>query len=75
MVLNEFFGGGWMFAGSAAALTLLAAGWGHIKNLYSQIAGRLVVKITVSGYQADAVLLYLKHYFVASRFGPRAYVG
>ena len=66
---------GWMFAGSAAALTLLAAGWGHVKNLYQQIAGRVVVKITVSGYQADALLLYLKHHFTASRFGPRAYVG
>jgi hypothetical protein len=64
-----------MFAGSAAALTLLAAGWGHLKSLYAQVAGRVVVKLTVSGYQADAVLLYLKHHYVASRFGPRAYVG
>ncbi|MEO1523911.1 MAG: AAA family ATPase [Planctomycetota bacterium] len=72
--MNEYFSG-WMFAGSAAALTLLAAGWGHVKSLYSQIAGRVVVKLTVSGYQADAVLLYLKHHYVASRFGPRAYVG
>ena len=61
--------------GFAAALTFLAAGWGHLKSLYSQIAGRVVVKLTVSGYQADAVLLYLKHHFKASRFGPRAYVG
>jgi hypothetical protein len=64
-----------MFAGSAAALTVLAAGWGHLKSLYSQVAGRVVVKLTVSGYQADAVLLFLKHRFTASRFGPRAYVG
>ena len=72
--MNEYLSG-WMFAGSAAALTLLAAGWGHVKNLYSQIAGRVVVRLTVSGYQADAVLLYLKHHFIASQFGPRAYVG
>lgn len=66
---------GWMLAGGAAALTLVATGWSHVKNLYQQVAGRVVVKITVSGYQADAVLMYLKHHFTASRFGPRAYVG
>ena len=66
---------GWMIAGGAAALTLFATGWGHVKSLYQQIAGRVVVKMTVSGYQADAILLYLKHHFTASRFGPRAYVG
>ena len=65
----------WMFAGGAALLTLLATGWGHLKNLYSQIAGRVVVRITTSGYQADAILLYLKHHYTGSRFGPRAYVG
>ncbi|TWU06254.1 ATP-dependent zinc metalloprotease FtsH [Stieleria varia] len=64
-----------MFAGSAAALTLIAAGWGHIKNIVQQVAGRVVVKITVSGYQADAMMLYLKHHYTASKFGPRAYVG
>lgn len=63
------------FTGFAAILTVVAAGWGHVKSLYSQIAGRIVVKLTVSGYQADAVLLYLKHHYTASRFGPRAYVG
>ena len=66
---------GWMLAGGAAMLTLAATGWGHVKSLYQQIAGRVVVKITVSGYQADALLLYMKHHFAASRFGPRAYVG
>jgi hypothetical protein len=66
---------GWMLAGGAALLTIFATGWSHVKNLYSQIAGRVVVKLTVSGYQADAILMYLKHHFTASRFGPRAYVG
>jgi len=66
---------GWMLAGSAAMLTLVATGWGHLKNCYQQLAGRVVVKITVSGYQADAILMYLKHHYTASRFGPRAYVG
>ena len=71
----EELSSGWMFAGSAAALTLVAAGWGHIKNIYQQVVGRIVVKMTLSGYQADAMLLYLKHHFKASRFGPRAYIG
>ena len=66
---------GWMLAGGAAMFTVVASGWSHIKGLYSQIAGRVVVRITVSGYQADAVLMYLKHAFSASSFGPRAYVG
>ncbi len=66
---------GWVLAGGAAALTIFATCWGHVKNLYQQVAGRVVVKITVSGFQADAILLYLKHHFTASRFGPRAYVG
>ena len=64
-----------MFAGGAAILTVMATGWGHLKNLYSQIASRVVVRITTSGYQADAILLYLKHHYTGSRFGPRAYVG
>ena len=82
MMLSQFFGvnvddltNGWMLAGGAALVTVFATCWSHIKNLYSQIAGRVVVRLTVSGYQADAVLLYLKHHFNASRFGPRAYVG
>lgn len=66
---------GWMLAGGAAMFTLAATGWGHLKSLYSQIAGRVVVRITVSGFQADAVLMYLKHAYAPSRFGPRAYVG
>ncbi len=72
--MEEAFNG-WMLAGGAAVLTILATGWTHVKSLYSQIAGRVVVRITTSGYQADAILLYMKHHFTASRFGPRAYVG
>ena len=66
---------GWMLAGSAAIFTFVATGFGYLKSLYQQVIGRVVVTITVSGYQADAVLLYLRQHFVASRFGPRAYVG
>lgn len=66
---------GWMLAGGAAMLTVVATGWSHVKGLYTQVAGRVVVRITVSGYQADAVLMYLKQAYNASRFGPRAYVG
>lgn len=72
--MDDLFNG-WMLAGGAAVLTIFATGWSHLKNLYQQIAGRVVVKMTVSGYQADAVLMHLKHNFKASNFGPRAYVG
>jgi ATPase family associated with various cellular activities (AAA) len=72
--MEELFSG-WMLAGGAAAATILATGWGHIKNMYSQVIGRVVVRITVCGFQADAVLMYLKHHYSASRFGPKAYVG
>ena len=65
----------WMLAGGAAGLTLVASTWGHLKNLYAQISGRVVVRITVSGFQADALLMYLQHHMTPSRFGPRAYVG
>ncbi|MGB7347937.1 MAG: AAA family ATPase [Pirellulaceae bacterium] len=74
-VAVEDLSNGWMLAGGAAVLTIFATCWSHLKNLYSQIAGRVVVRLTVSGYQADAILLYLKHHYTASRFGPRAYVG
>ncbi len=72
--MNEWFNG-WFLAGGAACLTLMATGWSHLRNLYQQIVGRIVVRMTVSGYQADAVLMYLKHHYVASTFGPRAYLG
>ena len=65
----------WLLAGGAAALTLVATTWTHLKGIYAQIAGRVVVRMTVSGFQADALLLYLKHHAAASQFGPRAYLG
>jgi hypothetical protein len=33
------------------------------------------VQVTVSGYVADSMLLYLKSHFRPSRFGPREYMG
>ncbi len=64
-----------MLAGGAAICTFVATGFGYLKSLYQQIIGRVVVTISVSGYQADAVMLFLRQHFVASRFGPRAYIG
>ncbi|MBW3539191.1 MAG: AAA family ATPase [Planctomycetes bacterium] len=66
---------GLLFAGGAAILTMLVTGWSYVKSVVQQVAGRVVVTVTVSGFQAEAVLLYLKTRFRASRFGPRAYLG
>lgn len=73
--MNELFSNGWLFAGGAAALTMLATGWSHIRAFYAQIASRVVLTMTVSGYQAEAVQLYLKTHFQPSKWGPRSYLG
>lgn len=66
---------GWMFAGIAAAATLVASVWSYVYSLVQQIISRIIVQVTVSGYVGDAILLYLKTEFVPSRFGPREYLG
>ena len=73
--MSELFSSGWVFAGSAAAVTLIATGWSHVKALYAQIASRVIVKVNVAGYQADAMQLYLKSHLQPSQWGPRAYLG
>ena len=55
--------------------TLVATCFGYIKSFYAQVISRVVVTITVSGYQADAILMYARQTCKASRFGPRTYVG
>jgi hypothetical protein len=71
----DFVSDGWLFAGGAAIATLIATFWSHVKSWYCHIAGRVVFTITVSGYQAEAVMHYLKHHFRVSPWGPRAYLG
>jgi hypothetical protein len=66
---------GWLFAGGAALATMIASGWSYLQSFYQQVASRIVMTATVSGYQADAVLYYLKREFTASNWGPRAYLG
>ena len=66
---------GWIFAGSAAFLTVLASFWGYLRNAYQQVMGRVIVRLTVSGYIADALLMYFKAHFQPSRFGPKEYLG
>lgn len=73
--MAETFSDGWFLAGGAAALSLIAAGWGHVRTFCQQVAGVAIVSVTVRGYQAEAVLLYLKSRFVTSAYGPRAYLG
>lgn len=65
----------WAYAGGAAALTLIASCWGHLKSAWAQVASRLVVSVSVSGYQAEAIQLLLREKFTPSRMGPREYVG
>ncbi len=75
LIATDLIANGWMFAGGAALLTVLATSWTHLKNVYAQIASRIVVTVTVSGYQSEALLLFLKSHLQASRWGPRAYLG
>ena len=72
--MSDLMTGGWILAGGAA-LTVLATGWSHVKALYAQVASRVVVRVNVAGYQADAMQLFLKSHFEASQWGPRAYMG
>lgn len=71
----ESFANQWLLAGLAAGVTVVATCWSHVRNFCQQIAGRVIVTVTVSGYQAEAMRLYLKSRFAPSRFGPRAYLG
>ena len=73
--MDDFLSNGWLFAGSAAALTMLATGWSYVRSFYAQVASRVVLTMTVSGYQAEAVQLYLKTHFQPSKWGPRSYLG
>lgn len=66
---------GWMCFGGIAAITLAISLFTHLRALIRQILSRVVVHISVSGHQADAVLMYASKNFRASRFGPRAYTG
>ena len=66
---------GWWAAGAAAGFTVVASCWSYLNGFYKQVMSRVIVQVTVSGYVADALLLYLKSHFQASRFGPREYMG
>lgn len=71
----ESLNSGWLIAGGAALFTLVATCWSHIRAAIQQIINRIIVRITVSGYESEAILLYLKKEFRASQWGPRAYLG
>ena len=73
--MTESLFSGWMFAGGAALLTLAATGWSHLRNIWQHLLSRVIMTVTVGGYEADAVLSYLKSEFRASNWGPRAYLG
>ena len=65
----------WLFAGGAAALTLLASGWGYIRSFWAQLSSRLIVTVQVAGFQSEALQLLLREKFEPSRMGPREYIG
>lgn len=73
--MPDWFSNGWIVAGGAAALTVVATCWSYVRNVFLQIGSRVVITVTVSGYQAEAVKLYLKTHFKASQWGPRSYLG
>ena len=58
---------GWQFAGGAAVLTLIAATFGKVREGLELLTRVAVVKVTVRGYQAEAVLLELRRSFETSR--------
>ena len=64
-----------MYFGGVAAITLAISLFTHLRTLLRQLVSRVVVNISVSGHQADAMLMYASNHFRASRFGPRAYTG
>ncbi len=66
---------GWWAAGAAAGVTVVASCWSYLSGFYQQIISRVIVQVTISGYVADSLLLYMKTHFKASRFGPREYMG
>ncbi len=73
--MGDLLSNGWWFAGGAAVLTVAATGWGYVRTVWQQVASHIVLRVTLSGYVADALLLYLKTHFQPSRFGPREYLG
>lgn len=66
---------GWLIAGGAAALTVVATCWSHIKAVCIQLTSYVIVRMTVGGFEAEAIRLYLKRQFKVSKWGPRAYLG
>jgi hypothetical protein len=58
-----------------ALAAVLASGWRNVLWLYGYFTSFLIVNITVEGYEAHAMMQYLREVYRISRFGPRAYVG
>ena len=65
----------WLLAGGAAMTGLVATCWSYLRTVYSYVLSWMIINITVQGYQSEAVMMYLRHSFKASRFGPRNYSG
>jgi hypothetical protein len=63
----------WLWA--SGIVGSLAAGWGQIKNLWSQISSLVVTQVVVQDRVVDAVLVYLQDNCRQMRIGPRSYAG
>lgn len=61
--------------GLAVAAGFIAASWGTIRSIGSQLVSRVIGTITVSGPLVDAVGYYCWNHYKASKFGPRKYFG
>lgn len=63
----------WLLAGGI--IGTLAAVWGHIKTVWSQISSLIIVSINLQGATVDAALVYLQDNFKQAPIGPKTYTG
>ncbi len=64
-----------LFAGGAVVCGLLFSAWRQIKGFFSLASSKIIITANISALQNEAVKLYLKEHFTASKFGPRSYAG
>ncbi len=65
----------WFYAGGAAFLGLIVSSWQQLQSVFLQLSSRMIVSISVNGFQSEAIQLLMRENFRASRFGPRQYIG
>lgn len=53
----------------------VAAAWGQIKNVWTQLSSLVIVQVRVQQYIADAMLVYLQDNAKTIKIGPQTYTG